>query len=123
MSTEKDLFRLGHIIDCCEKITELVNLLGSFELLVQDWIKQDAMIRNFEIIGEASHHISDKTKEKYKDVAWDLMRGMRNIISHEYFGIDLDNIWDTATNDIPILKTRIETIISDLEIHGKPDEV
>lgn len=118
MSTEKDLFRLGHIIDCCEKITELVKNLGTFELFVQDWIKQDAMITNLEIIGEASRHVSVNTKGKYPDVAWDLMRGMRNIISHEYFGIDLDNIWDTATIDITSLKNSIEAIISDL---GNPD--
>lgn len=46
---------------------------------------------------------------------WHLMRGMRNFVTHVYFGIDLDSIWDTAINDIPKLKSQIEKIISDLE--------
>ncbi len=62
MKTEKDLFRLGHIKDCIEKILELVKISHSFENFESKWIEQDAMIRNFEIIGEASNHISDETK-------------------------------------------------------------
>ena len=61
---ERDLFRLGHILECTNKILELVNSLKNFEAFESKWIEQDAMIRNFEIIGEASNHISDETKEK-----------------------------------------------------------
>lgn len=115
MKTDKDLFRLEHIKDSVDKIMELTKIIHSFEHFESKWIEQDAMIRNFEIIGEASNHISDETKEKYPEIAWNLMRGMRNFITHEYFGIDLDNIWDTAINDIPILKSQIESIISELQ--------
>ncbi|MPN44245.1 hypothetical protein SDC9_191807 [bioreactor metagenome] len=114
MKTEKDLFRLGHIKDCIIKILELVKISRTFENFEVKWIEQDAMIRNFEIIGEASNHISDETKEKHPEVEWNLMRRMRNFISHEYFGVDLENIWETAVHDIPILNLQIEQIISDL---------
>ena len=55
-----------------------------------------------------------KVKEKYPDVAWNEMKGMRNFISHEYFGLQLDSVWFTAVNDIPTLKEQIQKIISDL---------
>lgn len=86
MDTNQDLFRLGHIKDCIDKILELAKLLNSLENFESKWIEQDAMIRNFEIIGEASIHISNETKFKYSKLEWHQMRGMRNYITHEYFG-------------------------------------
>lgn len=112
--TERDLFRLGHILECTEKIISLVETLNNFENFDNRWVEQDAMIRNFEIIGEASHHVSQTTKEKYPEIVWHQLRGMRNFMTHEYFGIRTQTIWDTAEIDIPILKTQIEKIIADL---------
>lgn len=109
---ERDLFRLKHIIESAEKIESIVAELNSLDSFLAQWKDQDAMIRNFEIIGEASIHISDDTKEKYPEIKWYKVRGMRNIVSHEYFGIKLEVIWDTANNDIPVLKKQIETIIA-----------
>ena len=73
------------------------------------------MIRNFEIIGEASNHISDATKNNYPEMEWHKLRGMRNFVSHEYFGVKIDTIWDTAVESIPLLKMQINQIIVDLE--------
>ena len=112
---ERDLFRLGHIQECINKISELVIICSSFENFNIKWVEQDAMIRNFEIIGEASNHISDETKKKYPSIKWNEMRGMRNFMTHEYFGIRVQTIWDTAVEDIPNLKPQIEQIISELE--------
>jgi uncharacterized protein with HEPN domain len=112
---ERDLFRLGHILECSDKIGKLVQQLQNFETFNEKWIEQDAMIRNFEIIGEASNHISDETKENYPQIEWHKIRGMRNFMTHEYFGVRLETIWDTAVSDIPKLKHKIEIIISDLE--------
>lgn len=91
-SIESDLFRLEHIQDCIEKILILVESCQTFEVFNSKWIEQDAMIRNFEIIGEASNHISDETKIKYDSVKWYKMRGIRNFMSHEYFGVRMDTI-------------------------------
>ena len=111
-STESDLFRLRHIEDCIEKIMILVNSCETVAVFKSRWIEQDAMIRNFEIIGEASNHISDETKKNYPSVEWYKMRGMRNFMSHEYFGVRLETIWDTAVENIPILKHQITEIIA-----------
>lgn len=111
MAVDKDLFRLSHIEECIVKIETLTSLLKSYDNFENQWIERDAMIRNFEIIGEASNHISAELKEKFSEVFWNEMKGMRNFITHEYFGLQLDSIWDTAVNDIPILKKQINKII------------
>ncbi|MDD2300098.1 MAG: DUF86 domain-containing protein [Fermentimonas sp.] len=111
---ERDLFRLQHILECIDKIITLTESLQDFDTFEKKWIEQDAMIRNFEIIGEASNHISLETKDKYPDIKWHQMRGMRNFMSHEYFGVRLLTIWDTAVGDIPKLKIQISNIISEL---------
>ncbi len=115
-NTESDLFRLGHIIDCIERITFLVDSCKTVEVFKSKWIEQDAMLRNFEIIGEASNHISEETKDNYPLIEWHKIRGMRNFVSHEYFSTRLETIWDSALENIPILKIQITQIISDLEL-------
>ncbi|MFT4203395.1 MAG: DUF86 domain-containing protein [Chitinophagaceae bacterium] len=95
---------MEHIKDCIGKIMELTRILHSLGNFETKWIEQDAMIRNFEIIGEASNHISKETKEAYPDLDWHQMKGMRNFMTHEYFSIQLDTVWDTAIKEIPILK-------------------
>ncbi len=69
------------------------------------------MIRNLEIIGEASTHISEEIKLKYPSIPWNKMKSMRNIVAHEYFGIDYDTIWKTIKKSLPILKAEIIEVI------------
>ena len=114
-SIESDLFRLQHIDDSIDKISILVNSCKTVAVFKSRWIEQDAMIRNFEIIGEASNHLSDEIKKKFPSVEWYKMRGMRNFMSHEYFGVRLETIWETAVENIPILKLQITEIIASIE--------
>lgn len=114
MKINKDIFRLEHIKDSVDKILELTSVLHSFETFSTKWIEQDAMLRNFEIIGEASNHISLEIKEKYPEIEWEAMRGMRNFVIHEYFGVDIASVWNTAINDIPVLKNQIEKVIKEI---------
>lgn len=112
--SNKDLFRLQHIIESIEKIEKLVSMLHTLENFEKNWIEQDALIRNFEIIGEASNHISDEIKTQFSEVHWKELKGIRNFITHEYFGLQLDTIWETAIYDLPILKSQIEVIIASI---------
>lgn len=75
--------------------------------------KQDAIIRRIEIIGEASSKIPADTRSKYPQVQWAKMKGMRNIVAHDYFGVTPDLIWQVATVDIPALKPWIEQMINE----------
>jgi uncharacterized protein with HEPN domain len=112
----RDLFRLYHILEAIEKILKLVEYSKDFDSFQEKWVDQDAMIRNFEIIGEASNHISSETKDKFNQIEWYKIRGMRNFMTHEYFGIKLEVIWLTANQNIPLLKSQIEEIIKKIEL-------
>ena len=112
---DKDLFRLGHIRDSIEKIEYITHILHTQNNFESKWIEQDAIIRNLEIIGEAVINISDDLKQNYPDVAWKEIRGMRNFVTHQYFGIELNEIWSTVIHDIPLLKKQIQQIIEDIE--------
>jgi uncharacterized protein with HEPN domain len=67
----------------------------------QSYITVDAVVRNFEIIGEASKNLPDHITEKYPEVPWRKMYGLRNLISHEYFGVDYEMIWEIIISDLP----------------------
>lgn len=114
METDKNLFRLNHILDSIEKIQFVTKNL-SYEEFDKDWIPQDVVIRNLEIIGEASIHVSDNLKLQHPQVAWNEIRGMRNIIAHVYFDVNTQQIWDSIQDNLPELKTQIQRIIKDLE--------
>ncbi|MCL4362744.1 DUF86 domain-containing protein [Candidatus Parvarchaeota archaeon] len=72
--------------------------------------KQDAVIRELAVIGEASKNISDSFKVKNNFIEWKKLAGVRDIVVHQYFNIDLDIIWDIIKYDLPELKKKLETI-------------
>ncbi len=72
------------------------------------------MIRKFEIIGEAARHVPDWIRERYSDVPWGSMIGMRNRLIHAYFGIDYRLVWDTIKVEFPKVKPQLLKILEDL---------
>ena len=92
------------------RVAEYINGL-SFMEFKHDYKTVDAVIRNFEVIGEASKKIPKEIKDKYPLVPWDEMYLMRNKISHEYFGIDYEILWDVASNYLPENKDQIKEIL------------
>ena len=77
----------------------------------QSHITVDAVVRNFEIIGEAAKKVPDSIKEKYPKVPWKKMYGLRNLISHEYFGVDYEMIWEIISSDLPSNLSDIKSIL------------
>jgi uncharacterized protein with HEPN domain len=67
----------------------------------QNYMAVDAVVKNFEIIGDASKNIPENIQKKYPEVPWRKMYGLRNLISHEYFGIDYEMLWEIATVNLP----------------------
>jgi len=80
----------------------------------RDYKTVDAVIRNFEIIGEAAKNIPAEIKEQYPNIPWNEMYSLRNRISHAYFGIDYVIIWDIITNYLPQNKSEIDIIAVNL---------
>jgi uncharacterized protein with HEPN domain len=92
------------------RVAEYINGLSFIEFK-HDYKTVDAVIRNFEVIGEASKNLPKEIKDKYPMVPWEEMYLMRNKISHEYFGIDYEILWDIASNYLPENKSQIEEIL------------
>lgn len=84
----------------------------SFEDFLENIALQDAVIRRIEIIGEAANRISEQSKIMYNHLPWIEMRGMRNLLIHEYDEIDMREVWNTVKNDLPSLITELEKIIN-----------
>lgn len=77
----------------------------------------DAVVRNFEVIGEAMNNIPDEIREKYPNVEWSEAVGFRNVLIHNYFGLDTEAVWDTIKENIPVLKKHIEqTLMSEMGV-------
>lgn len=102
------------IVEMVEKI-ERYTQGKSFEDFSHDEMAIDAVIRNFEIIGEAANNIPKEIQEKYPYVEWKRMIGFRNVLIHDYFGIDIESVWDTVINNIPLLKEQIKKMKEDYE--------
>ena len=71
-----------------------------------------AVIRSLEILGEASHHLPEAIKEKYPDIPWRKMKDFRNLLIHEYFGVDADIVWNTIQNELIPLKVKVAKVLS-----------
>jgi uncharacterized protein with HEPN domain len=90
----------------------LLNIKGyDFSGFQKDYRTVDAVIRNFEVIGEASRNLSDKIKNQYPGIPWNEMYYLRNRVAHEYFGIDYKIIWDIAKIYLPDNKAFVDQII------------
>jgi len=99
---------LNDILEASQSISEYTQNYD-FIKFSNDKKTIDAVIRNFEIIGEAAKKIPAKIREKYPDLHWKGMAGMRDKLIHEYFGINMEIIWETIDKEIPkIIKTLLE---------------
>lgn len=78
-----------------------------------------ASIKQIEIIGEAANYITEETKKLFTDLQWRQIIGLRHILVHEYFGIDVYVVWQIVLKDIPALKEKVNTIKDYLSSHGK----
>jgi uncharacterized protein with HEPN domain len=104
---------LRDLLDAIEKTQQFIQDL-EFEDFKQDDKTKFAIIRALEIIGEATKHISEDFRKKYPEVPWKDMAGMRDVLIHDYFGIDEETVWITVKEKIPQLKPSIEEILSKL---------
>ena len=94
--------RLEDIIEACERLAAYTECL-EFEAFVNDSKTQDAVIRVFEIIGEAVKHVPDELLTREPDIPWRQIAGFRDVLAHSYFAVDASVVWDAATVKAPLL--------------------
>lgn len=103
---KKDLVFIEHILDSINAIEEFSKGISK-EKLIPDRLRQSAIVREIEIIGEAAKNISQTIKNKYKDIEWREIIGTRDKMIHHYFGVDLNIIWDIIRINLPDLKKKM----------------
>ena len=101
---------LGHILESIAEI-EKNTKKKTKEKFFNSVTIQDAVVRRLEIIGEAVKNLPSSLKRKHPDISWKNIAGTRDVLIHEYFGVDLDIVWDVVKNDIPKLKKQIKELL------------
>ncbi len=114
MSPRDWRFRLLDIQSAARRIQSYVQD-RTWEDFEQDPKTQDAVIRQLTVLGEAATHVPPEVMELAPEVPWNAIRGLRNVVVHEYFGISLRILWNTASKNIPELESQIEALLKRLE--------
>ena len=102
--------RLLHILDSIQEIEKYTKNISLDDFLKNDMM-QNACIRLLEVIGEASRSISEDLKLQFPEIEWREIVDLRNLLLHEYFGVDLNIVWSIIQFDLPPLKSKIQNII------------
>lgn len=105
---------LNDILEAIERIENYLKGL-TFEEFSKNKLVIDAVVRNFEIIGEATKHIPEDVKKEHGQIQWRKMAGMRDKLAHEYFGVNIEILWKTAKNRLPTLEPLIGELLKNPE--------
>jgi uncharacterized protein with HEPN domain len=105
-------FRIRDILDAVEKIKSYTAGMNR-EAFGADNKTVDAVVYNLSVIGEAACHVPDHVQERYPDIPWQQMRGIRNVVVHQYFGVSVDILWETVRRDLPLLEPLLRQVLAD----------
>lgn len=104
--------RVGDIVRAVEKIGRYTEGM-SLDAFLSDEKTADAVLWNFTVVGEAARHIPAEVETRHTEVPWHRMRGLRNVLVHEYFGVSLTTVWETATRNLPPLVPQLRQILEE----------
>ena len=111
MSRDESLY-LADIWESFEKVVRFTKGL-TYKDFVHNDLHFDAVLRNLEIIGEAVKNISEATRQEYPHVKWRKIAGFRDIVAHEYFGVNDETVWDIVENEIPALLAIVKIMLGE----------
>lgn len=103
--------RIDDMIDAAERIVRYCMDLD-FESFAADEITVDAVVRRIAVIGEAARHVPEEIAARHPEIAWRELRGMRNVVIHDYPSADEDLLWDTVRRDIPLLLDQLQNLVA-----------
>ena len=104
---------LQDVLVAAERISSYIENVSQSEFEM-DQMRIDAVIRNLQLIGEAVKKIPDSIRTDYPDIAWKEIAGLRNRVTHVYFDVDTNIIWDVVQFELPMLKTQIQHILNEI---------
>ena len=110
--SKKDKANLLAILDAIEKILGYVQDIDSAGQYYQNALVFDATLMNFVVIGEMVDRLSASLKEQEPDIDWQRVKDFRNLVAHDYLGVDAEEVWQIIHSHLPILKTKIQSILS-----------
>lgn len=123
ISNKRDINLIEHILEYCKQVEATVLRFGNdFNEFSSDVIFRNAVGMPIFQIGELSGELSDEFKETHSTIVpWKQIRGMRNLFAHNYIGMDIKKIWDTATIDVPALKTFCTSVLDEVARQSSAD--
>ena len=108
-----DTAYLRHILECIRRVEE--DTLEGREKFLRVHTLQDAVLRNLQTMSESAQLLSDKRKAAHPEIEWKRIAAFRNLLVHNYLGIDLSKVWEIVQRDVPILKAAVEAMLSEIE--------
>lgn len=118
MSKRGDIEFLSDIEEAIRRI-EIYIEKTNYDEFLEDIKTQDAVVRNLEIIGEATKNISNDFREKYSQIPWKKLAGVRDRLIHHYFGVNYDIVWVIAKEELPEIVSQIEEILGKETVRGE----
>jgi uncharacterized protein with HEPN domain len=118
----ENLVRLKHILDAISKIESYLQGYDETQFY-QDGLRQDGVIRQLEIIGEAAKNLTNEFRENHSHIPWKQICGIRDRLAHGYYEISLKIVWDTTQSNLPILKNEVARILDVLDETSKADKL
>jgi len=105
-----DRLYLIHISECIERIESYISGKNKGRFM-DSMLIQDAVVRNLQVLAESTQRLSDTTKESAGEVDWFKIAGFRNVLVHDYLGVDIERVWNILEKDLPLLKKAIERML------------
>lgn len=112
--SNKDKANLLSMVEAVEKILEYIHGITSAKKYYRNRVVFDATLMNFIVIGEIVDRLSSELKEKYSEVDWQKVKDFRNLVAHDYLGIDAEEVWQIIHNHLPALQTSLQRILDEL---------
>jgi uncharacterized protein with HEPN domain len=106
--SERDVVYVEHMLECIERVERFVG--QNRNQFMQSDLVQDAVVRNLQTLAESSQRLSEKAKNTQSDIDWRAIAGFRNVLVHDYLGLDLESIWLVVEHDLPSLKDALKAM-------------